>query len=50
VITTDIAELQALPEAQATGLDELNEAGLRYCASTCSFTCGYTCGVTDLLY
>ncbi len=28
MITTDIAELQALPEAQSAGLDELNEAGL----------------------
>jgi hypothetical protein len=50
VITTDIAELQALPEAHATGLDELNEAGLLICAFTCGYTCGYTCSVTDLLY
>ena len=28
MITTDIAELQALPEAQPAGLDELTEAGL----------------------
>ena len=28
MITTDIAELQALPEAQSAGLDELTEAGL----------------------
>jgi hypothetical protein len=50
VITTDIAELQVLPETQAAGLDELTEAGLRYCASTCGFTCGYTCSVTDYMY
>jgi hypothetical protein len=49
VITTDIAELQALPEAQSAGLDELNEAGLLYCAFTCLFTCGRSCEITDYL-
>ena len=50
VITTDIAELQALPEAQPAGLDELTEAGLLECAFTCLFTCGRTCFITDVLY
>lgn len=49
MITTDIAELQALPEAQSAGLDELNEAGLLICAFTCLFTCGRTCEITDYL-
>ena len=48
MITTDIAELQALPEAQSAGLDELNEAGLLICAFTCLFTCGRTCEITDV--
>ena len=49
MITTDIAELQALPEMESAGLDELTEAGLLYCAFTCLFTCGRTCEITDFL-
>jgi hypothetical protein len=50
MITTDIAELQALPETQSAGIDELTEAGLLECAFTCLFTCGRTCAITDVLY
>ncbi len=50
MITTDIAELQVLPETESAGLDELTEAGLLYCAFTCLFTCGRTCEVTEVLY
>jgi hypothetical protein len=50
VITTDIADLQSLPETQAVSLDELTEAGLLECAFTCLFTCGRTCSITDVLY
>ena len=48
MITTDIAELQALPQTESVGLDELNEAGLLvFCFSTCLFTCSRTCEITD---